>query len=311
MTKAGNPQADGIAAQGVRERDGFRPEHGFGTSYRRFFDLDLDQSFAWLEHADQRLAVQRFEPPRMIHGSAVVVHGYYDHVGLYGHLIRYLLGRGLRVLAYDQQGHGLSTGEPATINDFGTYATALAAVTQAHAEELPQPCWLVGQSMGGSVILQLLDQATPGQLPHFGPIVLLAPLVRPASWQWARLNYAIGRHFAKQVERKFVANTENAEFSALLQADPLQARILPVQWVTAMMNWKRDFERRPPHGRRVHVVQGNQDKTVDGPYNVGVLKRRYDVSLLELPDARHHLVNERASVRERIWQYLDGIDSGA
>ena len=45
-----------------------------------------------------------------------------------------------------------------------------------------------------------------------------------------------------------------------------------------MIDWKNRFERREPSGRPVFVLQGGRDGTVDGRYNVKVLKRRYDVT---------------------------------
>lgn len=251
--------------------------------------------------------MQRFEPTGTVEGSAIVVHGYYDHVGLYGHLIRYLLGRRLRVLAYDQQGHGLSTGRRATIGSFDRYTDDLAAFVDAHADTLAEPRWLVGQSMGASVILELLDTREARRANAFGPVVLFAPLVRPASWPLSRIAYAVGRHVVDEVPRKFAANTANPEFPALIQADPLQARTLPVEWVAAMLDWKGRFERREPTGRPVFVLQGGRDGTVDGRYNVKVLKRRYEVTLLSMPEARHHLVNEAAGIRRRMWRFLDSV----
>lgn len=291
----------------LRGQGTFRLGDGFGAGYRRFFDLDLGQSFHWFENAGERLGVQRFEPSGPVGGSAVVVHGYYDHVGLYGHLIRYLLGRGLRVFAYDQQGHGLSTGRRVTIDSFDRYADDLDAFAGAHADALAKPRWLVGQSMGASVILELLDTREAGPASTFGPIVLFAPLVRPASWPLSRITYAVGRHVVHEVPRKFATNTENPEFAALVTVDPLQARTLPVEWVTAMIDWKKRFERRERSGRRLLVLQGGRDGTVDGRYNVKVLKRRYDVALLAMPEARHHLVNEAAGIRARMWRFLDGV----
>ena len=285
----------------ARGQVGFKPEDGFGETYRRFFDLDLGQSFAWFEHDGQRLAAQHFEPAGAARGSAVVVHGYYDHVGLYGHLIRYLLGRGLRVFAYDQAGHGLSSGRRAAIESFDCYASALAA----YLARVPEPRWLIGQSMGASVILEHLD-AHP--MASFRRVVLLAPLVRPAGWFFGRLAYAAGRHFLDHIDRKFTANTENPEFTSLLRADPLQARILPVQWVTAMVDWKRRFEARTPTPRHLAVIQGGRDATVDAAYNIKALRRRYGVALLTIPAARHHLVNETETIRAEMWRFLDRLE---
>ena len=291
----------------MRGQGTFVPDDGFGARYRRFFDLDLGQSFHWFEHDGQRLAVQRFEPKGTVAGSAIVVHGYYDHVGLYGHLIRYLLGRGLRVFTYDQQGHGLSTGRRATIGSFDRYTDDLRAFVDAQADALVNPCWLVGQSMGASVILELLDTREAGQRSAFERVVLFAPLVRPASWPLSRIAYAVARHVRRRGTTQVRRKHARSGFLALVRADPLQARTLPVEWVSAMMDWKRRFERREPSGRPVFVIQGGRDATVDGRYNVNVLKRRYDVTLLAMPEARHHLVNEAANIRARMWRFLDGI----
>ena len=300
----------------MRGQGCFRPANGFGETYRRFFDLDLGQSFGWFEHDGQRFACQRFDPAGAVAGSAIVVHGYYDHVGLYGHLIRYLLGRGLRVYAYDQQGHGLSTGPRATIDSFDRYVRILAAFVRANDCALARPRWAIGQSMGASVILEMLDvgdsaTVTAGpdtrQRAEFDHVVLLAPLVRPAAWYVGRVMYAAGRHFLDEVQRKFAPNTENPEFSALIRTDPLQARVLPVEWVTAMLNWKRSFEARGPSQQRIVVIQGGRDGTVDAKYNIKLLHRRYPVTLLRIPEARHHLVNETASIRRQMWHFLDSL----
>ncbi len=282
----------------------YDPTSGFSPDYRRFYDLDLGQRFFEVDAGGERLAAQVFEPEgeAEVRGSAILVHGYYDHVGLYGHPIRYLLSRSLRVLAYDHQGHGMSTGDRVTIDSFDRYVEGLEAVLDAASGELPPPCHAVAQSMGGAVLMEYLMQ--PGADP-FDKVVLFAPLVRPKGWRLARLAYLAARPFVRQVARGAPRNTEDADFAAFLKRDPLQAWVLPVQWVGAMAAWMRRFEGYPRNGRRVLLLQGDRDATVDGPYNVGVVKRLFDVELLDLPGARHHLVNETAAVRERMWRFLD------
>ena len=285
-----------------RGNTAFDPKDGFGPDYRAFFDLDLGQRFEWLEHDGERLAVQRFAPTGDAVGDVVLVHGYYDHVGLYGHAIRYLLGRGFRVHAYDQEGHGLSSGKAASIASFDRYTSAFAAFLETVPAGTGRR-WFLGQSMGGSVILEYLDHHPEAD---FDRVVLLAPLVRPWQWPLNRLVWLAARSFVRSVPRTFAANTENPEFVALLQADPLQARTLPVAWVTAMAHWLRAFEARGRTDRQLTVIQGGQDRTVDAAHNLAVLRRRYQVEVLELPTARHHLVNEADAIRTEIWRYLDG-----
>ena len=54
-------------------------------------------------------------------GTVFVVHGYYDHLGLYRHLLERLLTRRWRVVLWDLPGHGLSSGKRACIDDFAHY----------------------------------------------------------------------------------------------------------------------------------------------------------------------------------------------
>ena len=53
-------------------------------------------------------------------GTVFILHGYFDHVGLYTQLIDRCLGAGFDVLAYDQPGHGLSSGTLTAIGSFGS-----------------------------------------------------------------------------------------------------------------------------------------------------------------------------------------------
>ncbi len=286
----------------VRGEGDYRREWGFGAAYRGFFDLDLKQDFFLVPHGDQRLAAQVFEPAGTPRGTAVVVHGYYDHVGLYGHLIRYLLGTGRRVLAYDQQGHGLSTGAAASIESFDHYVDAFETVLDAARDRLLEPVCAVGQSMGAAVLMRYA--ARPASRAFVGT-ALLAPLVRPTNWRANRFVYMVAKHLVGSVGRGWVNNTENPEFIELLRKDPLQCRRLPVQWVTAMVEWMHRFETSEPSSLRPLVVQGGRDMTVDGAYNIPVLQRIYDMELLEIPEARHHLVNETEEIRQQMWRFFD------
>ena len=91
---------------------------------------------------------------------------------------------------------------------------------------------------------------------------------------------------------------------ALMRTDPLAPTTLPVQWVTAMVNWMNRFERYPALPFSPLVVQGHADRTVDWKHGLGVLRRLSDPEILEIPAARHHLVNESEAVRRQIFDWL-------
>lgn len=278
-------------------------------AYLRHYGIHFTESIEGLAHqlgrieTDTHTIAAHLWTPRDATGSAVVIHGYYDHVGLYGHLIRFLLDRNLAVLSFDLPGHGLSTGAPADIETFDHYVEAFDACFRAFEAHLPAPKFLFGQSTGGAVAMEwlLANELTRATAP-FEKIVLLAPLVRPYLWPLNRVLYEIARRMVKERPRTFVTNADNQEFIEFLRdRDPLQARTLPVQWVTAMQAWRKRFERYKPTDLAPFVVQGLADRTIDRKYNVKVIGRLFRPRVFYIPEARHHLVNESPAIREQIF----------
>ena len=282
------------------------------SDYRAYYSLQFpdsihSHSMYWIEVDGERVVVQHFLP-KTVNSHVLLCHGYYDHGGLYGHVIGYLLSRGIAVVAYDQIGHGLSSGALATIDDFDRYVAATDAVYHTARSQLAptdsRPWHWFGQSMGGSVVLEYLQQRPPPE--GIGEIVLLAPLVRPYAWWINRWVFAIAKLTIDERPRVLADNAQNAEFHALQKIDPLQARVLPVGWVQAMVTWYKRFECYPPSALAPIVVQGDDDKTVDRRYNLKALKGRYPkASFLLVADGRHHLANESADIRQLIWSHLD------
>ena len=232
-------------------------------------------------------------------GTVFVVHGYFDHVGLYGHLIRYLLGRALNVVAFDLPGHGLSDGERVTIASFDHYTEVLTGIL-ARAAALPAPWHGVGQSTGGAILLKhLLDGEHSRPLDR---IALLAPLVHPRHWGLNRLVYLASHRWRKAIDRKFMVNSGDPEFLDFVQRrDPLQERHIPLEWIGAMKYWAEELQRLPPSPHPAIVVQGDADTTLDWRYNLRVLHNKLPNGHFHLvPGAQHHLINEAEPIRNRV-----------
>ena len=263
---------------------------------------DLRQHMGYLGTPDHEIAVQCWQPsaPR---GTVVIVHGYFDHVGLYGHLIRHLLDQRLAVLGFDLPGHGLSTGEPATIDTFDHYVSALDVCLGSVFEHLPEPWHVAGQSTGGAIAMQwLMGHGHTKATSPLQKVVLLAPLVRPYGWWFNRFVYLAAKRFVSERPRKFASNSEDPEFLRFLRDhDPLQSRVLPVQWVASMVAWKQRFLRYDPCDIQPLVVQGKQDRTVDWRYNLRIIGRLFRPRIVLLPPARHQLVNESAEIRAQVF----------
>ena len=236
-------------------------------------------------------------------GTVFVVHGYFDHVGLYGHLIRHLLARELNVVAFDLPGHGLSDGERVTIASFDHYTEVLGGIL-ARAAALPAPWHGVGQSTGGAILIKyLLDGEHPRPLER---IALLAPLVHPRHWGLNRLVYLASHRWRKAIDRKFMINSGDPAFLDFVQRhDPLQERHIPLEWIGAMKHWAEALHRLPPSPHPVTLVQGDADTTLDWRYNLRLLgKKLPNLHLHLLPGAQHHLVNEAEAIRTQVFAAL-------
>ncbi|WP_330924518.1 alpha/beta hydrolase [Candidatus Sororendozoicomonas aggregata] len=240
-------------------------------------------------------------------GTFFLFHGYYDHVGLFRHVLTFLLNRGYSVLAYDLPGHGLSSGALASIPDFSAYRDVLETILKASEGRLPRPWHAYGQSTGCAIITEMLLSCCETQKPlPFQRVVLSAPLVRPYLWKLGRLQLYASRWAISALPRKFTNNSCDQAFLAFAKQDPLAPRLLPVEWVNAMDRWIRRVEQA---AHRIPltplIVQGTHDKTVDARHNIAILSRLYQQpEVLYLKGARHHLPNEIPSTRQEYMTWL-------
>jgi len=278
-------------------------------AYQRFYGLDFPGrtlSIGLGRYAvDSYEVVSQFWKPERAKATLFLFHGFYDHTGLYRHVIEWALDQGFAVIACDLPGHGLSSGERASIKDFAEYQDTLQGLfKEAQSLDLPQPWHLCGQSTGGAIVIDhVLNQGASS--PAQGQVILLSPLVRPRAWGWSQLSYYLLKPFVKGIDRRFSENSNDPAFLPFLQADPLQPLRLPTAWVGALARWIKRIEAAPPSPRRPLVVQGQADMTVDWQHNLEVLKAKFDrPQVLMLPEARHHLANETEAMRGEFFGFL-------
>lgn len=277
------------------------------TAFNRFYGLEFDgcdDRLYSLPLGDFRIALHAFVPPRAC-GRLLLVHGYHDHHGLYGHLIRYGLRRRLAVLCFDLPGHGLSSGPQASIDEFAHYQPVLEGVLN-HLDTLgwPGPLHLLGQSTGAAILSDHLLSRRPAV---DGGIVLLAPLVRPARWRLVEAAHRLLGGWLGETPRQFNANSHDPAFLRFVrERDPLQGRAIAVPWVGALRRWIPHFLALPPAPYPVLIVQGREDRTVDWPYNLGILRQKFpNAAVYYLSEGRHHLANEAAAIRAQYLAWLD------
>lgn len=283
-----------------------QPLSSEARAYRHFYGLDLpaDSHMGRFEVAGFEVVSQVWRPAQP-KATLFMFHGYYDHMGLYRSVVEWALGLGFVVIACDLPGHGLSSGERASIDDFAVYQQVLQGLfAQACTLDLPQPWHLFGQSTGGAIVVDhVLNHGA--ESPAQGQVILLSPLVRPRAWGWSQVSYYLLKPFVKGIARRFSENTHNPDFLPFLLADPLQPVRLPTAWVGALGRWIKRIEAAPRSARQVLIVQGEEDMTVDWRHNMQVLRGKFDQpQVLMLPKARHHLANEIAQIRQEYFKFL-------
>lgn len=130
-----------------------------------------------------------------LRGVVVLVHGVCEHGGRYDALARTLVGGGLAVYAADLRGHGRSPGARIAIRAFDDYLDDQQRLLDLALRAHPgQPLFLLGHSMGGAIVLRLVQTRAPA----VRGIVLSAPSVCVAGSM-----FRILRHLAWLVSRLF------------------------------------------------------------------------------------------------------------
>lgn len=284
--------------------------------YARFYHLDFSEQLPDVRHhigsfssGSFDLVCQLFLLPQA-RGTVFVVHGYYDHVGLYAALIGHLLGQNYAVVAFDLPGHGLSTGEAATISSFSYYDRALEDCLLLCRRHVPAPLHVVGQSTGGAAVMSYLLRQ---RKPAFERVVLLAPLVRPKGWRLGRIAHTLLSPFVKQLPRSFRDNSHDSDFVDFVHhKDPLQCKHLKLSWVSALKRWLKWFLKLPPSDCPLLVIQGKVDNTVDWHYDLRVIREKFPAAkIMYLEQADHHLVGESRAIQSILFQGLDLYLAGA
>ncbi len=243
------------------------------------------------------VACQYWLPPAAA-GTVFVIHGYFDHSGLYRHLFQYLLNKNFAVVTFDLPGHGLSDGEQASIASFDHYVEVFESLLVMAQSKLPKPWHCVGQSTGGAIALKhLLDEKPEKHL--FSNIALLAPLLLPRRWQFVRLFHLLTHRFKSSTPRALEPNSNDPDFVDFLAGhDPLQANHIPLEWIGAMKHWIEEFRDLPPSDFPMHIVQGDLDSTLNWRYNLKQFSGKLPLAKIHvIKGARHHLANEIERIR--------------
>jgi alpha-beta hydrolase superfamily lysophospholipase len=142
--------------------------------------------------ATGQLLFRRSWLPKTSEQIIILVHGYGEHSGRYEQTAADLAHAGFEVHAYDQQGHGRSSGIRCHVRRFEHLLDDLEGfVAAVRAERPPLPVVVVGHSMGGLVVAAYASQRNP---KIAGVATSAAALAMPEDFSRAR---AIAVHVLK------------------------------------------------------------------------------------------------------------------
>ena len=252
-----------------------------------------------------RIATHYWRLPRA-KGTVFLVHGLFDHVGLFQDLIGHLLAQQYSVVAIDLPGHGLSDGAATVIRSFFDYGAVLEDTYKFFRWQLPEgPVFGVGQSTGAAVLMAFsFASRARGEPAPFARLVFLGPLVRPRQWTWGSLAYRWVGRYVKRVTRGFSQpNSHDEEFQNFLRYhDPMQAKAVSIEWIGALYEWVLGFSAQPEVDTPLLIIQGTADRVVDWSYNLPAIQGRFRHSQVRLIEgAMHHLANEADPWRKAVF----------
>ena len=262
----------------------------------------IQYHFGFEQVVDEQLFIQSFRP-LVAKGHILLLHGYFDHTGMLSNIIRFLVQKGFHVLTFDLPGHGLSTGERATISKFSFYSDSIREVVQRHLSSSSLPVYIAAHSTGGAAAVDyLLNDYVESPIQK---VVLICPLIHSYRWNALTIGFKPLMLFTQQLRRVFRNNSSDTNFCNFVKQDPLQYDKLPLSWLKALISWNESIKDESTSSVPIFILQGKKDKTVDWRYNVGFLLKKFqntDVELIE--NGKHHLLNEKEQIRNHVFSSI-------
>ncbi|MGQ1911600.1 lysophospholipase [Marinifilum sp. RC60d5] len=135
------------------------------------------------------LFVQSWSPKKEAKAILILVHGIGEHSSRYQNWAEQFVNSGFAVLAYDQRGHGLSSGKRGVISSYDDFMSDIDQILLEARQKFPSlPQFLYGHSMGGGEVLNHLIRknanyigvisTSPWIISQASPPKIIIPLIR-------------------------------------------------------------------------------------------------------------------------------------
>jgi alpha-beta hydrolase superfamily lysophospholipase len=245
--------------------------------------------------------------------AVVIVHGYAEHSGRYQHLAAVLVARGYAVHAFDLRGHGRSAGPQAFVRSVDEYTEDLAAfLERVRARANGLPLFLLGHSMGGTIVAHYLTSGPPGLR---GAVLSAAGLKLKGGLAWIGQLFALlAARFAPRLRGAKLDSRHVSRDPAVVaayDADPLVYRGgMRAATAAALIRAIRTIRKRADTiSLPVVLLHGTADRLTEPSGSADLHKRAAsaDKTLKLYPGLYHEILNEpeREQVIADILAWLD------
>jgi alpha-beta hydrolase superfamily lysophospholipase len=236
-------------------------------------------------------------PPQAV---ILALHGFNDYGNFFAEPGAYLAQRGVFAYAYDQRGFGAAPGRGLWPGRDAMVRDLADAVTAVRARHPGTPLYLLGESMGGAVIMAAMTRDTA---PRADGVILAAPAVwgratMPFYQRWALAVAAHTVPWLKVTGRGLgIRPSDNTEMLKALGRDPLVIKETRIDAIHGLANLMDEALAAAPrlaapalilYGRRDEVVPAAPTRRMlralpaDGPQRVAVYDRGFHMLLRDL-----------------------------
>ncbi len=254
---------------------------------------------AFIAADGEQLPLRRWLPDAPPRAILLALHGFNDYSNAFDGPGRYWRARGIATIAYDQRGFGAT-------NNAGIWPQQSALISDMRAvlallrETYPGlPVFLLGESMGGAVVLSAAAQT---ELSADGVI-----LIAPAVWARSTMNPLyraalwLGAHLFPTAEMSGrglgVVASDNREMILDLQADPLVIKHTRIDAMWGLVNLmdsalQGSHKLTPP----ALILYGAHDQVIaSGPTSEMVSRLARDIPVAVYEKGWHMLLRDLAA----------------
>lgn len=224
----------------------------------------------------------------------VAVHGFNDYSRAFEIPARFLSAQGLAVYAYDQRGFGANPQAGIWAGDDSLVADLKAFVRAVNKRHRGVPVYLLGESMGGAVVIAAL---TEPDMPPVAGVVLSAPAVwgeeaMPLLYRgmlWAMVH--IVPAYKLTGENLRIRATSNIDVLRQMSLDPLVIKATRVDSVYGLVGLMDRAARTAPEAKgRMLVLYGARDKVIPPPALQALLPKLTGRAIFSCYEQGYHML---------------------